>query len=151
MCSLYHDRLTTYSFRSVLRNLRLTPNEYVRKFPAIVSTQCCHFGNNTCHYPAGKLKPLHPSILCPFPPSPPPASRWLPTRGGGDGAPTARGSDGADKRRGSLKSNFTLVQLHYEKINDLEGNTVVMARGESMNDAHHGYYFSLFFVLLTVT
>lgn len=93
--------------------------------------------------------PLNP--LPPFPPSPPPASRWLPTRGGGDGAPTARGSDGADKRRGSLKSNFTLVQLHYEKINDLEGNIVVMARGESMNDAHHGYYFSLFFVLLTVT
>lgn len=91
--------------------------------------------------------PLNP---LPFPPLLLRRPDGYPPRGG-DGAPTARGSDGADKRRGSLKSNFTLVQLHYEKINDLEGNIVVMARGESMNDAHHGYYFSLFFVLLTVT
>lgn len=104
--------------------------------------------------PLSRRKAQTPAPLNPLPFFPPLSSSGVPMAthpGGGDGAPTARGSDGADKRRGSLKSNFTLVQLHYEKINDLEGNIVVMARGESMNDAHHGYYFSLFFVLLTVT
>lgn len=97
-----------------LRNLRLTQNEYVKKFPVIVLIR--HLRNNTCYYSAGKHKPFTPQfpVLSPF--GVPMAIHPHP---GGSGAWTVRQST---QRQGSLKSNFTSkVQLHYEKINDLKG------------------------------
>lgn len=107
MTSLQHTAL------KCLRNLRLTQNEYVKKFPVIVFIH--HLRNNTCYYSAGKHKPFTPQFPALSPFGVPMATHPHP---GGSGAWTVRQST---QRQGSLKSNFTSkVQLHYENINDLK-------------------------------
>ncbi len=145
---LKHDRLTTYS------------SKVFQKCKTDTKWECQEISRDSLYielplkeqylpFFCGKVQTLHPSILCPFTPL---ASPWLPTHTQRVVMHGLRERVGQSRQReGSLKPNFTSeVQLHYEKINYPKGSLWLWLT-ESMNDAHHGYYFSLFFVLFTVT
>lgn len=90
------------------------------------------------HYSAEKHKPCTPqsSALSPF---------WhlcfYPPTLRGQWYTDCEGVRQSIQRQGNRKSNFTWPKR----------NTVVMAHTKRKNDAHQGYYFSLFFTLLAVT